>query len=67
MLRAGDVVTIEGAGAIHSGNWLVWTVQHRFALDTFKMQFTLVRNGVGAAPTGAGGLAAAAAAIGAAL
>ena len=67
VLRAGDVVTIEGAGAIHSGNWLVWTVRHRFALDTFKMQFTLVRNGVGAVASAAGGLAGAAAAIGAAL
>jgi hypothetical protein len=66
VLRAGDVVTIEGAGAIHSGNWLVWSVRHRFAPDTFKMKFTLVRNGVGAVPS-AGGLAGAAAAIGAAL
>jgi hypothetical protein len=68
VLRAGDVVTIAGAGAIHSGNWLVWAVRHRFALDTFKMRFTLVRNGVGAAPAGAGGVAAAVAgAIGGAL
>jgi hypothetical protein len=68
VLRAGDVVTIEGAGAIHSGNWLVWAVRHRFALDTFKMQFTLVRNGVGSAPAGSGGLASAAAgALGGAL
>ena len=44
VLRAGDVVAIAGAGAIHSGNWLVWTVRHRFTLDCFKMQFTLVRN-----------------------
>jgi hypothetical protein len=64
VLRAGDVVTIAGAGAIHSGNWLVWAVRHRYAQDTFKMQFTLVRNGVGQAPAGAGGLAAAAAALG---
>jgi hypothetical protein len=67
VLRAGDVVTIAGAGAIHSGNWLVWTVRHHFAVDTFKMQFTLVRNGVGAAPAGAGGLVAAAGAVGGAL
>jgi hypothetical protein len=67
VLRAGDVVTIEGAGAIHSGNWLVWAVRHHFALDSFKMRFTLVRNGVGSAPAGAGGLAAAAGAIGGAL
>jgi hypothetical protein len=61
VLRAGDVVTIEGAGAIHSGTWLVWTVRHRFSLDAFKMQFTLVRNGVGSAPAASGGLASAAA------
>jgi len=59
VLRVGDVVTIEGAGSIHSGNWLVWTVRHRFALDSFTMHFTLVRNGVGAA-AGQGGLTAAA-------
>jgi hypothetical protein len=59
VLRAGDVVTIEGAGAIHSGNWLVWTVRHKFGINSFKMQFTLVRNGVGAAPAAAGGLASA--------
>ncbi len=68
VLRAGDVVAIAGAGAIHSGNWLVWTVRHRFALDCFKMQFTLVRNGVGSAPAASGGLASAAAgALGGAL
>ena len=68
VLRAGDVVTVEGAGAIHSGNWLVWGVRHHFALDTFKMRFTLVRNGVGSAPAGTGGLASAAAgALGGAL
>jgi hypothetical protein len=61
VLRAGDVVTVEGAGAIHSGKWLVWAVRHRFALDTFKMHFTLVRNGIGPAPAGIGGLASAAA------
>lgn len=59
VLRAGDVVTIEGAGAIQSGNWLVWTVRHHYAQDTYKMKFTLLRNGVGAAPAGAGGLASA--------
>jgi hypothetical protein len=68
VLRAGDVVTIAGAGAIHSGNWLVWAVRHHFALDAFKMRFTLVRNGVGSAPAGAGGLAGAVAgAVGGAL
>jgi hypothetical protein len=64
VLRAGDVVTIEGAGAIHSGSWLVWAVRHRFAVDTFKMRFTLVRNGVGAAPAGSSGLPSTAGALG---
>jgi Phage tail baseplate hub (GPD) len=68
ILRAGDVMTIEGAGAIHSGKWLVWAVRHRFALDTFKMRFTLVRNGVGSGPGGAAGLVSeAAGALGGAL
>jgi hypothetical protein len=53
ILRVGDVVTIEGAGSIHSGNWLVWEVRHRFSLDSFKMAFTLIRNAMG--PPAAGG------------
>ena len=53
ILRVGTVVTIEGAGNLHSGNWLVWNVRHRFALDSWKMRFTLVRNAVG--PASAGG------------
>jgi hypothetical protein len=47
ILRAGNVVTIEGAGNIHSGRWLVWSVRHRFALDAWTMGFTLVRNAIG--------------------
>jgi hypothetical protein len=53
ILRVGDVVTIEGAGSIQSGDWLVWNVRHQFALDSWKMNFTLVRNAMG--PAGAGG------------
>ena len=54
ILRVGDVVTIEGAGSIQSGNWLVWNVRHSFSLDSWKMAFTLVRNAMGpAAPGGA--------------
>jgi hypothetical protein len=68
ILRVGDVVTIEGAGSIQSGDWLVWNVRHEFSTDSWKMAFTLVRNAMGpAAPggsiaslagslTGAGGL-----------
>jgi hypothetical protein len=53
ILRVGDVLTIEGAGSIQSGNWLVWSVRHVFALDSWKMSFTLVRNAMG--PAAAGG------------
>lgn len=53
LLRAGDVVTIEGAGSIHSGNWLAWELRHRFSLDSFTTSFTLVRNAMG--PAAAGG------------
>jgi hypothetical protein len=68
VLRPGDIVTIAGAGALHSGNWLVWTVRHRFTLDRFTTRFTLVRNGVGSPPAAAGAPASAAAnALGGAL
>jgi hypothetical protein len=53
ILRVGDVVTVEGAGNLQSGNWLVWNVRHRFALESWKMAFTLVRNAMG--PAGPGG------------
>jgi hypothetical protein len=52
ILRVGDVVTIEGAGSIQSGDWLVWTVRHTFSLDSWKMAFTLVRNAMGPAAPG---------------
>lgn len=53
ILRVGNVVRIEAAGNLHSGNWLVWNVRHRFLQDAWKMRFTLVRNAVG--PAGVGG------------
>ncbi|MGO9902636.1 MAG: hypothetical protein ACLP0J_23785 [Solirubrobacteraceae bacterium] len=53
ILRVGDVVTIEGAGNLQSGDWLVWNVKHKFGLNAWKMSFTLVRNAVG--PASAGG------------
>jgi phage protein D len=56
VLRAGTVVQVDGAGAIHSGKYLVWSVRHAFTVDAHKMKFTLVRNAVGAAPAGGGGL-----------
>jgi hypothetical protein len=54
ILRVGDVVTIEGAGSIQSGNWLVWNVRHSFSLDSWKMAFTLVRNAMGPAAPDSG-------------
>ncbi len=70
ILRVGDVVTIEGAGSIQSGNWLVWNVRHTFSLDSWKMGFTLVRNAMGPpaamgtlASSSAGALAGAATAV----
>lgn len=53
VLRVGDVVTIEGAGNVQSGNWLVWDVRHSYAPQSWKMAFTLVRNAMG--PAAAGG------------
>jgi hypothetical protein len=63
ILRVGDVVTIEGAGSLQSGNWLVWNVRHKYSLDSWRMSFTLVRNAMGPAAAG-GGLASLAGAAG---
>jgi hypothetical protein len=58
ILRAGMIVAVNGLGALHSGNYLVWRVRHTITPDAHMMKFTLVRNAVGAAPAGgAGGLA----------
>ncbi len=54
-LRVGTVVEIIGVGALHSGNWLVWHVRHRITIDVITVQFTLVRNAIGAAPSSGGG------------
>jgi hypothetical protein len=53
ILRVGDVVTIEGAGSISSGDWLVWNVRHTYSPSSWKMAFVLVRNAMG--PASAGG------------
>jgi phage protein D len=52
MLRVGSVVTIEGAGSLHSGNWLVWSVRTQITVDIVRIQFTLLRNAMGPAPAG---------------
>lgn len=57
ILRAGMIVALAGVGAVHSGNYLVWSVRHTITGDSHRMKFVLVRNAVGPAPSGAGGLA----------
>jgi hypothetical protein len=57
ILRAGTVAKIDAAGAMHSGNYLVWSVRHRITAEKHEMAFVLVRNAVGAAaPALPGGL-----------
>jgi hypothetical protein len=57
VLRAAAVVRVDGAGALHSGKYLVWSVRHTITADAHRMRFVLVRNAVGKAPGGgAGGL-----------
>jgi hypothetical protein len=64
ILRAGMLVAISGIGTPHSGRYLVWNVRHTISPEAHSMRFVLVRNAVGAAPTGgAGGLAGLAGAI----
>ncbi len=58
ILRVGAIVRLDAAGAVHSGNYLVWNVRHTLTAERHMMDFTLVRNAVGTpAPTGGlGGL-----------
>jgi hypothetical protein len=51
VLRVGDVVAVSGAGKLNSGKYLVWNVHHAIDGETHRMQFSLVRNAVGPAPT----------------
>jgi len=58
ILRVGDVVALNAAGAIHSGNYLVWSVRHKITAEKHAMHFVLVRNAMGTPPPAspAGGL-----------
>jgi hypothetical protein len=47
VLRAGTIVTVDGAGRAHSGDWFVWRVNHLIERDSCRARFTLVRNAVG--------------------
>jgi hypothetical protein len=58
ILRVGDIAAVNAAGAIHSGNYLVWSVRHKITADKHAMHFVLVRNSLGTPPPAspAGGL-----------
>lgn len=47
VLRVGTIVTVDGAGKAHSGDWLVWRVNHLIERDSCRSRFTLVRNAIG--------------------
>ena len=56
VLRVGSVVQLDGAGALHSGKYLVWSVRHTIGPVDHTMKFVLVRNAVGSPPGGLSGL-----------
>jgi phage protein D len=59
VLRAGMIVSVVGVGALHSGNYLVWSVRHRITQEAHTMKFVLLRNAIGnPLAGGAGGLSA---------
>ena len=47
VLRVGQVVEVEGCGALLSGKYLVWSVRHTFTTQAHTMAFALVRNALG--------------------
>lgn len=47
--RVGQLVELAGAGALHSGKYLVWSVRHTLTSESHRMRLRLVRNAVGAA------------------
>jgi hypothetical protein len=53
VLRVATVVEVAGAGALHSGNYFVWSVRHTITAHTHRMRFVLVRNAIGVATGGA--------------
>jgi hypothetical protein len=49
ILRVGTIVEVKAAGALYSGNYLVWNVRHRITAEKHAMTFVLVRNALGSA------------------
>lgn len=54
VMRAGTIAQVNAAGALHSGNYLVWSVRHHITSEKHEMKFVLVRNAVGAPAAAAG-------------
>ena len=54
VLRVARVVQVNGAGALNSGKYFVWSVRHTITQDSHKMKFVLVRNALGPPPSGGG-------------
>jgi hypothetical protein len=52
ILRAGDILSIDGVGELHSGKYLVRSVRHNITRDAHTMKLILVRNAVGPASKG---------------
>jgi phage protein D len=57
VLRVGSIVELQGAGTLHSGKYLVWSVRHSIGAVDHTMKFVLVRNAVGSPPGGLSQLA----------
>jgi phage protein D len=56
VLRVGMIAELDGAGALHSGKYYVWSVRHTITGVSHVMKFTFVRNAMGPPPSGGGGL-----------
>jgi hypothetical protein len=54
VLRVGSIVQINSAGSLNSGKYFVWSVHHTIDKQSHKMDFVLVRNAMGSAPSGGG-------------
>lgn len=54
ILRAGDILSIDGVGKLHSGKYLVRSVRHTITRDAHLMKLLLVRNAVGPASDAGG-------------
>ena len=54
ILRVGTVVQLNSIGSLHSGKYFVWSVRHTIGKESHRMKFVLVRNAVGAPPSGSG-------------